>query len=157
MRDDLTIRAAAADDARFYWDVNNEPSVRAQSIDTKPIPWDVHEAWFAASLERPSRRMFVVEVSGAPAGVVRFDLEGERATISIALERSFRGHGLGSAVIERGCQTLAADDQTTLVEALVRPENVASLRAFERAGFEAVDRVERDGVALVLLKWEKRA
>ena len=155
MPEDVTIRAATADDARFYWDVNNDPSVRTQSIDTRPIPFDIHEAWFAASLESPTRRLFVAEAVDGAAGVVRFDVDGTEATISVALSPDYRGRGLGVATIRRGCEEIAARMGLRRVIALVRPDNGPSLGAFERAGFVTQPgTVTESGVELNRMTWE---
>lgn len=157
MADPLSVRLATADDARFVWEVNNEASVRAQSINTDAIPWDMHEAWFAASLTNPDRVLLIAIADDERVGTVRFDINGPDATISVALAPHARGHGYGVATICEGC-ALIAEHGVEEVEALIRPDNGASRAAFTRAGFDdTTTRVVRGDVELDRFIWRPEA
>ncbi len=147
---ELTLRPASEDDVRFVWEVNNEPTVRAQSISTDPIPWEAHQRWFADTLERDDRDLRIVEDNGERCGVVRFDLDDSTATISIALAATARGRGLGTRSIDRGCEMLCERGEIDRILAFVRPDNVASVKAFERAGFEFQEATRQKSVDLSL-------
>ena len=100
----LIIRAAGPDDCRFYWTVNNDPTTRAVSMSTAPIPWASHATWYPARLSDPLTHLYVAEHGGVPVGVVRFDLEGEDATISVALAPEHQGKGLGRRIIAQATE-----------------------------------------------------
>jgi len=105
------------------------------SLDSAPIPFEVHERWFARSLERADRKLWVVEVDGQGVGVARLDLDGRTATVSIHLAPESRGRGIGPDAL-RALETLARDLGISRLLAAVKADNGASLRAFRKAGFE---------------------
>jgi RimJ/RimL family protein N-acetyltransferase len=145
---DFSLRRATLEDSRFFWEVNNEPSVRAQSIATQPIPWEAHEAWFARKVADPDAMFFVAHVDGVPAAVARFQMDGGSATIGVALAPSLRGKGLGARVIAEATAELLHARPGASVVAWIRPQNTASLGAFGRAGYVRVGSDVIDGVAL---------
>jgi len=131
------LRPTVADDARKFWEWSNEPGVRAVSFSSEPIPWDTHLAWFTERLADRNCRLWVaMDKLQRPLGQIRFELNAENlATISISLATDIRGRGLGTQLIWMGCLQLFADTQIDDVEALIKPDNIASIRAFENAGF----------------------
>ena len=80
----VALRRATAADSRCLWEIRNEESVRAVSLDTAPIPFERHERWLAARLTATSAPIFIV---GAPddVGYVRFDAAPGELQVSIAL------------------------------------------------------------------------
>jgi RimJ/RimL family protein N-acetyltransferase len=136
----LVLRRATASDARFVWEVNNQPDVRAQSLSTASIPWESHEKWFAKKVDDPATLFLIASANGADAGVVRFDIGAGEGIISIALLSAHRGGGIGSAAIAAATEHLFEVAPGAAAVAFVRPNNVASVRAFERAGYRPVGR-----------------
>lgn len=134
--DRLHLREAAPGDARLLWEWANAPEIRAVSFSPEPIPWERHVAWLSGRLGNPACRTWIGEESGrGPVGQVRFDLASEEAVISMSLDAAARGRQLGSLLIWTACRQLFAARPETTVVALIKPENVASIRAFTRAGF----------------------
>lgn len=132
----LRLRRATKADCQLLWEWSNEPVVRAASFSSEPIPWAQHVAWFAARMDDPSHHIYLaVDVGSCPVGMVRFDLTGDVATISVSLAVHARGMGYGSQLIHMGAAALFAEGRTALMHAYIKPENQASLRAFKRAGF----------------------
>lgn len=146
----LRLRRAELEDSRFFWKTNNHPSVRANSIDTSSIPWEQHRKWYEASFESDTRMLWIAEFDSDRCGVVRMDLSGDAdsAEISVALNPDYRGRGLGRECIRMSSERVLEQTEATRVDALVRPENEASIRAFEAAGYEPRETTKRDGVAL---------
>ncbi|MGH2829375.1 MAG: GNAT family N-acetyltransferase [Actinomycetota bacterium] len=123
-------RATAADSKGvFAW--ANDPVTRANSASTDPIPWESHSEWFAAKLADPNCSIFIVSDGDEPVGVVRFDVAGDEAEISVNLAPEARGRGIGSLAIRVACAEVP--DET--VVAYIREENTASQKAFAAAGF----------------------
>lgn len=145
----VIVRAATEEDCRFYWTVNNEPSTRAQSISSSPIPWETHERWYAQRLSDASTALYVAEAAGERVGVVRFDLAGDDSTISVALAPEHRGKGLGREIIACGTRTALQSGTVTRVIALIRPDNAGSVRAFLAAGYVRAEQTRANGVELL--------
>jgi spore coat polysaccharide biosynthesis predicted glycosyltransferase SpsG/RimJ/RimL family protein N-acetyltransferase len=149
----IHLRPARPDDARLLWEWANDSSVRGSSFNPEPIPLEAHLEWFTRRLATPTCRIFIAETHPAtPVGQVRFEVgaAGE-ATISISIGAQFRGTGLASPLIERGVEVVFAESWAAVVHAYIKPDNTASIRAFERAGFCFVDKVLQRGCDAVHL------
>jgi UDP-2,4-diacetamido-2,4,6-trideoxy-beta-L-altropyranose hydrolase len=134
----LSLRRAQPEDCRKLWEWANDPEARAASFSAAPIPWTEHVQWFERKLAARDSHLFVsTDPSGALVGVARFDvIEAKTAVISITLDCRWRGKGLGSLLIWMACRKLFSEGAVERVQAWIKPENRASLAAFERAGFE---------------------
>ena len=144
----VTLRPARLDDSHQVWTWRNDPDTRRASLNSEVIPLTTHEVWFRDSLRRPDRRIYIVVTDEAESGVVRLDLSGREAEVSIHLDPRWRGRGVGTLAL----RALAAEAFGALgVEALVarvKADNAASLAAFRAAGF----RVEREGDPVGLVR-----
>jgi UDP-2,4-diacetamido-2,4,6-trideoxy-beta-L-altropyranose hydrolase len=132
----VTIRLASSGDARRVWQWRNDPETRAASFDARPVPYVDHETWFAVRLSDPATRFYIiVQPEESLVGYVRFALEGDNAVISIALDASVRGQGIGTAAIIAGCERVLEEPTVNRVTASVKADNEPSMRAFTKAGF----------------------
>jgi len=133
----LALRPVVASDARLLWRWVNDPSTRASAFDTRPIPWEVHEPWLAGKLVDPGCTMYMAEDGEAAAvGQIRFDQQGDRAVVDVAVAPEERGEGWGPALIDAGVRRFWRDRKAVAIDALVKPDNLASARSFDLAGFE---------------------
>lgn len=135
----IALRPATEQDARQVWEWRNAPEIRATAIDTAEIPWEGHSAWFARRIADPDSVMLVAEESAVGVGVVRFDLDGDKAAVSIFLAPGHAGRGMGRAILqagERRVQTLHPEIRRFLAD--VRPENGASIALFRGADYRAI-------------------
>jgi RimJ/RimL family protein N-acetyltransferase len=133
----LRLRRATAEDCRLFGEWANDPAVRRAAFNSAPSPWADHVAWFGARLSSPDSVLYVVETAdGIPVGQVRFDMttvDAAEVDLSIAVE--WRGRGLAVDALRRACDAFRRERAATIV-AHIRPENGASLRTFEKAGFQ---------------------
>lgn len=81
----VSMRLARAEDSEHLYRWRNHPSIRAVSRNSDEIAWADHSRWFAAVLADPCRKLLIGQQDGKPVGVVRFDIEGEQAEVSIYL------------------------------------------------------------------------
>lgn len=81
-----------------------------------------------------NRPIFIGERDGAAIGMVRFDISGDLAEISVALAPEARGQRLATPLLRAAIAALHAQRPVAIL-AEVRPENTASRRAFLAAGF----------------------
>jgi UDP-2,4-diacetamido-2,4,6-trideoxy-beta-L-altropyranose hydrolase len=150
----LTLRRARADDIRLLWEWANDPDVRAASFSSARIPWETHVAWFTEKLgldvkvtpekprpeEKPGRKRSLILIAenenATPLGQIRFDVrqDGEWE-VDVSVDQSMRRRGMASQIIRLGVQTLVKESGNVRVHAFVKAENVASVKAFERASF----------------------
>ena len=132
---DVALRAARTEDCRRIWLWRNNEETRQASFDSSPIPFERHERWFRESLDRQDRKIYVILVDGRPAGVARLDLDGGQGIVSIHLAPECRGRGVGPAALEALAGLAFGPLALDRLVAAVKPDNLASLVAFETAGF----------------------
>jgi RimJ/RimL family protein N-acetyltransferase len=141
----LTLRAAQEADCRLLWSWANDPEVRNASFSADPIPWETHTSWFNGRLaDRRSGdamcRIFIAESDNrVPVGQIRFDFRPDKDwDVGISLSKSVRGFGLATELITSGVQELFKKHGPRRIHAYVKPQNLASVKSFERAGFQRV-------------------
>lgn len=132
----LALRPAAADDARLIWEWRNDPTTRAMSFQTDPVPWETHRDWFDRSRANPARRLWIAESTSEPVAMVRLDETGPGAgEISINVAPTARGRGVGPAALRLATDLALAPGGCSVVVARIKPANTASIRAFQQAGY----------------------
>jgi UDP-2,4-diacetamido-2,4,6-trideoxy-beta-L-altropyranose hydrolase len=147
----VRLRPAGPGDCRQIWEWANEPATRSASFSSDPIPWEQHQRWFAGRLRDPGCVFLIVQNDGEAIGQVRFELKQSAAVISVSLTERFHRHGLGARVIRMAVDELLRTRPIELVHAYIRQENVASLRAFAKAGFAQPEATTVHGEAAVRL------
>ena len=137
----VRLRAARPSDCERVWQINNDPGARAASRSSDPIPLGDHVHWFHRRLGDPDTLIDMIEDdAGRPVGVVRIESSGAAAEMSLAIDPSERGRGVGCAAV-RAAALEAADRWPGLpIEAWVAEDNPASIRCFETAGFTRAGR-----------------
>jgi UDP-2,4-diacetamido-2,4,6-trideoxy-beta-L-altropyranose hydrolase len=132
----VEVRVATAADSRKLHEWRNNPAVRAASRSSAPIDWDTHHRWLESVLSAPDRALLIGERQGTPVGVVRFDLRGSEAQISIYLVPGEHPPGEGRCLLESAEQWLAAHrPRVTGVGAEVLAGNTRSERLFLGSGY----------------------
>jgi aminoglycoside 6'-N-acetyltransferase len=112
--------------------------------------WDLPEDGFPLSDEPEATRQTIV-LDGAVAGMVQFVEEEEpkyrHASIDLFIDPLLHGEGLGTEVVRRVARQLIEERGHHRITIDPATENVAAVRAYEKAGFEPVGvmrRSERD-------------
>ena len=149
---DLRMRRVEQGDCRLLLDWANEHEVRRQSFRSEPIQWEDHQRWFQAKLQDERCFHFIgLDRQDHEVGMVRFDADGDTADISVSVAREHRGGGMGAALIRAGVEAMAGAGEVARIHAYIKNENVASVRAFERAGFGDTEQVTIEGSGAVRL------
>ncbi|WP_025111954.1 UDP-2,4-diacetamido-2,4,6-trideoxy-beta-L-altropyranose hydrolase [Pseudomonas sp. H1h] len=132
----LTLRTATLDDARLLFEGRNAEAVRRWSLDSDAIEWPQHLHWLNASLRNPQRLLLIAEADDGPVGVLRYDLRGFEAEVSLYLLEGRFGLGWGRALLARGEAFVRTHwSPLTAITAQVLPGNRPSLNVFRDAGF----------------------
>lgn len=139
----LRVRPVRAKDCQLVWEWANEPATRAVSFSTGFIPWDSHVQWFQDRIKDSQCRFYIaLDGDDVPVGQARFSLQGEEATISVSLDKPYRNQGYGPVLIRLSCDHLFAETPVNLVHAYMKPDNLPSLKVFQKAGFSQASQVE---------------
>jgi UDP-2,4-diacetamido-2,4,6-trideoxy-beta-L-altropyranose hydrolase len=132
----ITFRQAVTADSDDVWRWRNAPAVRHKSISQKEIDLASHRRWFEKTLEDPHRVLLIAEWSRKAIGVVRFDVDGNLATISVFRVPDVAAPG---GLVREASQWLMKNrpDLTGII-AEVLTGNEVSLASFLEAGYRQV-------------------
>lgn len=132
----IELRAATMQDAALLWRWRNDPAVRAVSLQSDPIELADHGRWLDGKLGDPNAIILIGRQHATDIGVVRYDLVGTRARVSIQLAPGATGNGLGSALLA-AAETRLRRDRPEIVEIVadVLDTNAASLALFRAAAY----------------------
>lgn len=130
----MEIREVTLADARLLFEWANDSDTRANSFHSEPISWEHHLAWLEKKLNSKSCSFFLLTIEEEPVGVVR--IEGfEPSIIGVTVAPNHRGEGLSSKIIRSACSTFRKKTDSSIL-AYIKLDNIPSLKAFEKAGFE---------------------
>ena len=130
------LRRATLEDCRRIWEWRNELKARQASFNTKPIDYAEHEGWYRRALQNPDTALCVIlNETHLAIGYVRIETKMPEASIHISLDPMERGKGYGVSAIRSACEYALRMPGVGKVTALVKKENLASRKVFEKAGF----------------------
>lgn len=145
----LRVRLANITDRQNVFDLSNDDIVRQNSINKNKILWENHVKWFDERIKNVEEPFFIVENEKNDfVAQVRFDKK-EYNLISISISSKYRGKGLASYII-RVCSEKSG---LSPVVAYVKQENISSLKAFKKAGYNEVDKILIDNQTYVRLSF----
>lgn len=132
----IVFRRATIKDCQKIYIWRNDQSTRRYSENDLPTSWETHVHWFNNTIKNQDCLLVIGEWNDRSIGVLRFDLDGKDATISVYLVPGNQGNGLGSALIEAGTRYLAQEvPKISEIKAQVSAYNQFSIGAFKYAGY----------------------
>ena len=140
-------------DSKFWWKIRNEKTVREVSFDTKSIPYSTHKKWFEEKLKNKNSKLFLIMNKGKKIGQLRLEKNNSEVEVSIALAPTARGKGLGNQAIRLGVKFALEKMSTKKILAFTKPENLGSIKAFEKAGFKNLSEVNYKDSRAILLEF----
>jgi len=136
----LNLRRVSEKDSKLIWEWANDPDVRTVSFFTETFPYEEHVKWFKTKIEDQDCYFYIAEnTHNAPVGQVRYDIEGQDATISVSLDRNYRGKGYGPDLIELSSKKIFNETDVKVIHAYIKKVNDASIKAFNTAGFTYIE------------------
>ncbi len=120
-------------DLTFAW--ATDALVRANSYSSNTITLEGHHEWFIRKLEDDEALFLIMEVDATAVGLVRFERNDTHFVIGITVAPDQRGKGYATKMLIEGLREYALK-WSMPVYAYIKTENVASVKAFQRAGFE---------------------
>jgi L-amino acid N-acyltransferase YncA len=134
------IHAQQSDLQKIVSTYNSTVASRLVTADLEPVSTESKQAWFNA--HSPNRRpLWIIEVDDAYAGWMSFNSFYGRPAydgtveVSIYLEESIRGKGLGKACLQKAFEVCEELDIKTLL-GFIFDHNEPSLQLFYKMGFE---------------------
>ena len=133
----ISVRRATIADLDSVYEWRNAEETRRYIFDAEPIPLETHRDWYLRTLENPNRILLIGEIDNKPVGVMRYDFTGTEALISVYLVPGGQGQGVGTQLIRSGSHWVREHfPQILTINAEIFRENIASLHAFESAGYK---------------------
>ena len=131
----LSLRKVIKTDEILLFDWINDPDVRKWSFNKNSITLDVHKIWFKQKFDDVNVLMWIFEVNSTPAGLVRLEKDNSEVVINYLISSQSRGKGLASKMLKMAMNEVRSHWQNIMVFAYTLPENIASIKSLERAGF----------------------
>jgi len=133
---EIEVRPAGESDSDSVYSWRNHPSIRSVSRNSQPISRHDHQMWFARTLSSTASPLLIGHRGGTPVGVVRFDVDGNTAEVSIYRVPDGKEKGLGFHLLEKAEQWLAANrPEIHTLQAHVIGDNGRSRQLFLRSGY----------------------
>ncbi|MGQ9706674.1 MAG: GNAT family N-acetyltransferase [bacterium] len=153
---DIGIRRAKPSDSHKVWKWRNSPLVRSMSFSAKEIPWEIHKKWFNERLTSKNSYLYIAYIDNEDntddVGIIRFEVKGVSAEVSIFLSPSYIRKGLGFQIIMLGTEQFVIDSGIRRIIALIKESNIASVRSFEKAGYRFNSRTGNGDILVYV--WE---
>lgn len=129
----VTLRPARIADTRLLYEWQTHPSTRRYARRPDPPRYEEHRRWVRRKVRDPSCLFHIIEYDKEPAGVIRVDARDQPNTfeVSIHVDPGMKRRGIARAALKAVRRLLPWAE----LHAWVLPENEASRRLFESAGY----------------------
>ncbi|MDP7116482.1 MAG: GNAT family N-acetyltransferase [Candidatus Woesearchaeota archaeon] len=128
----ITVRPAEKGDLEYLFSLRNNPKVYSYFKNPRPVTLEEHTSWFEGVLKDNGStiRLNIISFQGKKAGQLRFDRQEDGSwEISISIDPVFWGKHIAFSAIQSSLQK--KDNYV----AHIHPENVGSMKLFEKLGF----------------------
>ena len=124
-------------DLLFQW-VNDE-EVRKNSFSSQRISYEEHCKWFTNMMKNERCKQWILQEDKQPVGQIRVMIKDDAAEIGYSVCAERRGEGFGKLMLELARRRVQTDlPNVKKLIARVKPENIASLKAFEDSGYKTM-------------------
>lgn len=138
----LLVKLASEKDLKDIFDLSNDILVRQNSINTAPIKWNDHVAWFSSKIKSKNCVYFVVkDEHDKLVAQVRFDRNQDNievGVVGISIAQDFRGKGLGATILKESTEKAFNGFDFNKIFAYIKKENQPSINIFLKVGYKLV-------------------
>ena len=114
----------------FKW--VNDSSVRNNAINSEQILWENHVIWFSNKLKDENSKIFIFKHFKDSIGQIRLDKSSNNYwLITYSIGEKYRRMGYGTMIVK----LILIKHETFKFKAIVKSNNYASQRVFEKLGF----------------------
>ena len=137
----LSLSDATEADCDFIFRLANDPSVRANSFSTDPIPYENHLKWYSKTLKSTETKLLIILWDQQQIGQLRIDINRGKSNeiagiISFSLVKEWRGRGIGTQILLFLQEHIHEHfPEIEILIGKVKPNNIASEKAFLKANF----------------------
>ncbi len=127
-------------DIIYQW--ANDKTTRANAFHTEEIPYDDHVKWFNKKLRQDNLHFYIAKCKDVYVGQLRLDAENDELIISYSVAPEYRGNGFGAEILKYAVcifeEEVCGGSSYNKLVGLVKHQNEASMRCFERLGFTKI-------------------
>jgi UDP-2,4-diacetamido-2,4,6-trideoxy-beta-L-altropyranose hydrolase len=135
----VNLRLAMLDDMRSVFEWRNHSEIRSISRNQNIIDWGDHQKWFKGVLSSTDIKLLIGYIGETSIGVVRFDLKGKSAEISIYLIPGNFRKGLGTKLLLAAEKWLKSTfPEIKEISAEILTSNPISQQFFIKNGFVTI-------------------
>jgi|CXWL01.1.fsa_nt_gi spore coat polysaccharide biosynthesis predicted glycosyltransferase SpsG/RimJ/RimL family protein N-acetyltransferase len=150
----ISLRTAQNSDCRDIWLWRNTHQARRASFQSEPIAYEQHERWFERKTKESQSILWIAQSGKDKIGHVRYEIDGDRAAISIVLNPRYYGMGLGGKVIRMADQKFVNTGKCScVIHAEIQDHHLASVGAFVSAGYRLKERIIKNGKKAGVYQW----
>ena len=143
---EIVKRPATRSDSELILRWRNSLSARKVSQSANELSEAEHAIWLESRIDRLSSEPFwIMSKGGKDVGFVRLDFsdtERDSFTVSIFVEPEFREVGIGKHMLELSLDSVYAEHAVYQYRAVIKRDNLGSIKLFESFGFELFKRVD---------------
>jgi RimJ/RimL family protein N-acetyltransferase len=133
----LLLKKAEEKDVDLLFNWISDPVVRKQSLSAEKISYEDHVRWFLKKMNDSNCYLYIVYINDLPIGMIRFDVDAAKTTISYLLDKAQRGKGIGTTLVTTGVKRFLDERAFQgIIYAIVKISNLASIKIFQKLGFE---------------------
>lgn len=152
---ELKLRLAREGDRQLLFEWADDPVARAASFHSATFCWERHVRWFSERLQDPDSVTYIGENSaGDPVGLIRFQISGESAVLSVNVAPKVRGVGWGRKLIAFGTHSLVRARSVRRIDAFVKLDNAPSVHLFDAIGYRRIATTQVAGQDALLFSQE---
>lgn len=156
--EEITLRKADKKDCRDLWAWRNHPEVRKWHFNADKIKYKIHVKWFEEKIRSDNACIYIAEnQKKEKMGQIRMDAgTGESVYVTVDLNPQFFGRHIGARIIRMGTDAFMRENfYTGVMAAEICSKNIASQRAFEKAGYALSHKDIKKGRRIVVYKLGK--
>ena len=131
----LILRKVTKSDEDLLFNWANDSDVRKWSFSKHFIKLDEHAKWFKKKYNDPNVLMWIFEVNNDPEGLVRLEKENNKVLLNYLIAPQSRGKRLATKMLKIAMNEVRIHWHNIKVFAYTLPENIASIKSLEKAGF----------------------
>ena len=151
----MQLRNAEINDSKMLFNWANDTEVRKMAFSSEVIIWESHDKWYRSKLEDPNSRIYIItDEHNSPIGQIRFDIISDNeAEVDVHTKTGLRGKGIGTIIINLGTDRLFEETNVSSVQAVIKQENIKSIKAFSKAGYKKIgEETIKDFVCFRMIK-----
>jgi RimJ/RimL family protein N-acetyltransferase len=145
--EDISFRMANKKDVRLYYKWTNDPEVRRNSFNVKPIQYREHHKWFFSKLSSGKCFFYLfLDSRKKPVGQVRIENLGEETIIGVSIDKFFRRKSISSKMLIKASNDYLSNHRNQTITAYIKYDNIVSYKSFLSAGFFEQEVVNHNGI-----------